>query len=132
MGSKRKSTPDYNASLNPNGDKFGRIFVTMARDPGFMSLSLPAFKLYTILRVHAASAENRKCMNLHGKETGQEYDYDNFIFPPSHQALYGYKDRTNVKKYMDELIKAGFIRKIEDNRHRFTATVYAFASGWKD
>lgn len=132
MGSKKNSTLDYNASLKPKEDKWGRIFVTMARDPGFMSLSLPAFKLYTILRVHAASKENCNCMKQHKIETGQEYDYGTFIFPPAHQALYGYKDRTNVKKYMNELIKAGFVRKVEDNRHRFKATVYAFSSGWKD
>lgn len=128
--SKRKSTPDYNASLK-TGDNFGRVFVSMVRCPGFLSLSLPARQLYVILRVHAASSENRKCIYMHEKETGQGYNYDNFIFPPAHQALYGYKDRSNVKKYMDELIKAGFICKVEDNHHRFAATVYAFASGWK-
>ena len=132
MGSKRNSSPDPNASLKPNGDKFGRIFVTMVRDPGFLALSLPARQLYVILRAHAASAENRKCIYQHEKETGQGYDYDNFIFPPAHQALYGYKDRANVRRYMSELIAAGFIRKVEDNRHRFTATVYAFSSGWKN
>ena len=84
--SKRKSTPDYNASLNPNGDKFGRIFVTMVRDPGFLALSLPARQLYVILRAHAASAENRKCIYQHEKERGKGYDSDNFIFPPAHQA----------------------------------------------
>ncbi len=132
MGSKRKNTPDYNASLKPGGDNFGRVFVSMVRCPGFLALSLPARQLYVILRAHAASAENRKCIYQHAKETGQDYDYDNFIFPPAHQALYGYKDRANVRRYMSELIAAGFIRKVEDNRHRFTATVYEFSTGWKN
>ena len=133
MGSKKNNkNKDYKASLNPDRDSFGCVFVSMVRCPGFLALSLPARHLYMILRAHARSTENLRCIYQHNKDTGLNYEVDNFIFPPAHQALYGYKDRANVRRYMNELIAAGFIRKVEDNRHRFTATVYEFATGWKD
>lgn len=132
MTSRRKNPPDYNASKCGNHETFGRVYISMLRDPAFINLSLPARQLYTVLRGHATSSENRKFLYMHGTETGTEYTFDYFVFPPAHQVLYGYKDRANVRRYLQELLNAGFIRKVEDNRHRFTASVYRFAAEWKD
>ena len=95
-------------------------------------LSLPAKLLYCTLRVHSNSPEERECLSMHGKETGIEYDPDIFfVFPASHQRLYGYKDRRNVEKYMRELTAAGFIKKVESNWNLRQVTVYQFVSDWK-
>lgn len=113
-------------------DHFSMMYVTQLRSKAYIELSLPAKLLYCTLRVHANSLEGRECLFMHGKETGIDYDPDIcFVFPASHQRLYGYKDRRNVEKYMRELNAAGFIKKVESNWNLRQVTVYQFVSDWK-
>ena len=113
-------------------DHFSMMYVTQLRSKAYIDLSLPAKLLYCTLRVHANSLEGRECLFMHGKETGIDYDPDIcFVFPASHQRLYGYKDRRNVEKYMRELNAAGFIKKVESNWNLRQVTVYQFVSDWK-
>lgn len=113
-------------------DHFSMMYVSQLRSKAYIELSLPAKLLYCTLRVHSNSPEERECLSMHGKETGIEYDPDIFfVFPASHQRLYGYKDRRNVEKYMRELNAAGFIKKVESNWNLRQVTVYQFVSDWK-
>ena len=113
-------------------DRFLLLYVSQIRSKAYTELSLSAKQLYIVMRVHAHSEEGRACLAMHGKETGIEYDPDIFfVFPASHQRLYGYKDRRNVEKYMRELNAAGFIKKVESNWNLRQVTVYQFVSDWK-
>ena len=132
MASKKKnSPPDYCGSMNKDKDRFGYVYVSMLTAPAYLGLSLPARQLYTILRAHFWSKANYDYLYKRALKAGVIYPDGCFIFPPSHQEAYGYKDRANVKKYMAELTAAGFIKKVEDNRYRFRPCVYQFAAGWK-
>lgn len=113
-------------------DHFSMMYVTQLRSKAYIELSATAKQLYCTLRVHANSLEGRECLFMHGKETGIDYDPDIcFVFPASHQRLYGYKDRRNVEKYLRELNAAGFIKKVESNWNLRQVTVYQFVSDWK-
>ena len=129
---KRKAKINPVFSNDILNDHFSMMYVTQLRSKAYIDLSLPAKLLYCTLRVHANSLEGRECLFMHGKETGIEYDSDVFfVFPASHQRLYGYKDRRNVEKYMRELNAAGFIKKVESNWNLRQVTVYQFVSDWK-
>ena len=129
---KRKAKINPVFSNDILNDHFSMIYVTQLRSKAYIELSLPAKLLYCTLRVHSNSPEERECLSMHGKETGIEYDLDIFfVFPASHQRLYGYKDRRNVEKYMRELNAAGFIKKVESNWNLRQVTVYQFVSDWK-
>ena len=113
-------------------DRFLLVYVSQIRSKAYTELSLSAKQLYIVMRVHAHSEEGRACLAMHGKETGIEYDPEiYFVFPASHQRLYGYKDRRNVDRYIKELERAGFIIRYEVNWNLRKVTVYKFVSDWK-
>lgn len=132
MASKKKNPPpDYCGSMNKDKDRFGYVYVSMLTSPAYLGLSLAARQLYVVLRAHLWSKASNDYLYKRAAKAGVIYPDGCFIFPPSHQEAYGYKDRANVKKYMAELTAAGFIKKVEDNRYRFRPCVYQFADGWK-
>lgn len=113
-------------------DRFLLLYVSQIRSKAYTELSLSAKQLYIVMRVHAHSEEGRACLAMHGKETGIEYDPEiYFVFPASHQRMYGYKDRRNVDRYIKELERAGFIIRYEVNWNLRKVTVYKFVSDWK-
>ena len=113
-------------------DRFLLLYVSQIRSKAYTELSLSAKQLYIVMRVHAHSEEGRACLAMHGKETGIECDPEiYFVFPASHQRLYGYKDRRNVDRYIKELERAGFIIRYEVNWNLRKVTVYKFVSDWK-
>lgn len=113
-------------------DRFVPLYVSQIRSKAYTELSISAKQLYIIMRVHAHSKEGRACLAMHGKETGIEYDPEiYFVFPASHQRLYGYTDRRNVDRYIKELERAGFIVRHEKNWNLRKVTVYKFVSDWK-
>ena len=73
-------------------------------------------------------------MYKHAEAEGHEnmyYPETCFVFPGKQAAAYGYTDRSNTGKYMKELERAGFIRKYENNSHRWKVTIYQFWGDWK-
>lgn len=132
MGRKRKDRfKDANASVKAS-DYYGTIFDSMCRSGAYQRLSVGARQFYTICRVQARSKAGRACLYAHGNEFGNTYNPDTyFVFPAKHQEAYGY-DRRNGNHYLQELEKAGFIKKIESNNHIKKVNVYKFIDEWKN
>ena len=133
IGRKKRSKADPTATMK-DGDNFGMIYASLLRSKAFNRLSMPAKQLYVTLRVHANTKECRACMYKHAEAEGHEnmyYPETCFVFPGKQAAAYGYTDRSNTGKYMKELERAGFIRKYENNSHRWKVTIYQFSGDWK-
>ena len=128
MRAKKKTQNDYYASLNAN-DKWNTIYTGMLKHKNYKKLSIGARMFYIYCRANAF--EGRAVLYRHGKEENKTYSDNVFCFTSSQQAEYGV-DRANGKRWFDELIKAGFIEVVEQNKHRMRVNVYAFSSKWKD
>lgn len=120
---------DINASCEPF-DTFGTTFDSMLTSEKYKELSLSAKHFYTVCRNQARSKRSRQCLYKFNKENGTNYDErTHFVFPAAHMVIYGY-DRSNGKKFLDELIENGFIIKVEKNNHRHKVNIYAFSNNW--
>ena len=127
-GSRKKSTDKF-ASMSDR-DTFGMIYQSMCTHEAFLSLSVGLRLFYMICRVHAQSRDCKQCLYKHGDEFGKIYPENYFVFPASHSNKYGYK-RSNASRMIKDLITAGFIDEIENNKHMKKVNVYAFSSRWK-
>lgn len=112
-------------------DTYGYLYSSLLKSSAFQNLSIGARLFYVTLRVHAKTSECRRCLSEHAKEENEFYPNQYFVFPASHEAYYGYK-RQNCTKYFKELKEAGFIRVVEQNKHRQKVNVYSFHNAWKD
>lgn len=122
---------DYNASCVPN-DTYGTIFSSMLYSKQFQALSIGAKMMYVYCRNQAQEKKAKASLILHGNEEGYVYPLGiYFVFPAKHMERYGQK-RSNGCKYLKELIDAGFIEKVECNKHRKKENVYMFSSKWKE
>lgn len=128
MSRKRKNYVDDFASMGKN-DTFGMIYEGMVLSKAYKKLPIGAKHFYTLCRVQAQSKRGKSCLWKHGQEYGITYNKNDFVFPSSHLALYGI-DRANAKRYFDDLEKAGFIVKKENNKVRWRTNVYSFSDKW--
>ena len=113
-------------------DYFGTIFDSMCRSKDYKDLSLGAKHFYTLCRVQARSKAGRACLYAHSKEFNNTYDAERyFVFPAKHQEAYGVL-RQNGNRYLQELERAGFIEKVEQNNHIKKVNVYRFSRKWQE
>lgn len=126
---KGKKCVDLYAGNGPN-DRFGTVFDGMVTSEKFQSLSLGARYFYILCRVQSQSKHGKACLYKHREEYGRTYGDKCFVFPASHQRMYGV-DKGNSSRYLSELTKAGFIECIENNSHMRKVNVYAFSDKWK-
>ena len=129
--SKKNYSPDVFACLSNGDTSFGMVYHSMLQHESFIRLSNPAKLTYIYCRVQYASKIGMSCLHNHAEEDGATYPAGCFVFPAKHQREYGINDRSNFRKYMQELIDAGFIERYEDNKHRWKVTVYRFSQNWK-
>lgn len=128
---KRKTYYDSNAAKDPEGDTYGALFASMMKDSKFQHLSWPARELYTLCRVQAQTKKGIACLAKYNLDKGKEYDIPRcFVFPATHQKEYGLNPR-NTTRYFNELIKAGFIERVEANKYTREVNVYSFSPKWK-
>lgn len=133
MASKKKTfKPDKFASKEGNHESFGTVYHSMVTDDKFKKLSNMAKEVYFYCRIQLTSKESRECLFNHGKEQDITYGDGCFVFPSKHQQGYGFMDRGNFSGWMQELINAGFIERVEHNKHRRKVNVYRFSTRWKD
>ena len=130
MASRKKFIADYYASMCGEHETFGMIYESMLVSEKFKELSLSAKFVYCLCRSQATSKIGRQALYKHGEEFGIDYPENCFVFPAKHIRKYGL-DRSNVSKYMTELIKAGFIKKYENNKYCWKVNVYQFSANWK-
>ena len=132
MARKKEYKPDYFASRGEEHDNFGMIYMSLMTDERFINLSRGAKLIYCCCRVQQRSKESKQMLFKHGEEFGRTYSDRAFVFPCSHQERFGFNDRSNFARGMRELIDAGFIEKVEDNKVRRKVNVYQFSCGWKN
>ena len=123
--------PDYCASCAETADTFSTVYQSMLESPQFQSLSLSGKYTYLLCRAQLTSRRGRSCLYNHAKEAGVAYPSNCFVFPAKHAELYGVQ-RSNLKRYLDELIDMGFIRRYEGNKQQWRVNVYQFSDKWKD
>ena len=129
MARKKQYKPDIYASAG-NRDTFAMIYHDLIISDAFQSLTCAEKLFYVICRVQSRSQKGRECLYKHGIEEGVKYNEHDFVFPASHMKKYGY-DRSNGQKYLKALIDKGFIKRKEQNNHRYKVNVYSFTDGWK-
>lgn len=132
MSKKKNKQPycDIRACLGVK-DRFGTLYDGMCTSKAYIELSIGAKQFYTLCRVQAQSARGKACLYKHAEEFGISYNDHCFVFPSSHLEKYGY-DRSNAVKYFNELVAAGFIKKLERNKHLKKVNVYEFIEDWKN
>ena len=130
MARKKQYKPDIYASTG-NRDTFAMIYHGLITSDAFQSLTCGEKMFYVICKIQSKSRRGLECLYKHGKEEGVQYNTDqDFVFPAEHMKEYGY-DRSNGGKYLNALIKKGFIKRKEQNKHRYKVNVYSFTDEWK-
>lgn len=129
MAKAKTHKADATASLGGKHETFGTVYKTMAMHPAYIGLSAGAKQFYTVCRIQATSKECRQVVYKLQEATGNGYPTNCFVFPSSHLAKFGY-DRRNVTRLFDNLIKAGFIKRIANGQKTFKVNVYVFCNEW--
>lgn len=133
MANKKTSfKPDYFASKCGTHETFATVYDSMLTSEQFKRLSPTAKYLYVACRNQLTSKRGRETLFNHGKEFEIVYPDNCFVFPAKHLKEYGFTDRSNGTKYLNELEQAGFIRKYECNKHCKKVNVYQFTSKWRE
>jgi hypothetical protein len=81
--------------------------------------------------VQSKSNRGKSCLYKHKEEYGIDYTENCFVFPASHMQRYGI-ERSNGSNYLKQLIVAGFIEKVENNKAVKKVNVYKFSNKWKN
>ena len=118
-------------------------FAIISRDTrlseDFRALSDTQKLFYYDCLIQAKSRECRACLKAHiiernvfcgddkNKDLEMYLNWENgyFVFPGAHLETFGYS-RSNGSKLLGALVRAGFIRKVEDNSKRWKVNVYQF------
>lgn len=147
MGKKTTNqAPPWAVEDNPYS-KWARLYVDILKSSAFQALSKPAQMFYFVCLANMHDDKARASLKNHIMEThesieaaGRLYNLDidkyldskngYFIMPAKHLKQYGYT-RGNGWKLMNELIDAGFVEKVEANKHRKKENVYRFSTAWK-
>lgn len=129
MSRKNPKRNDYYAAASAD-DRFGMVYEGMVTCSRYKGLSLGAKQFYTLCRVQANSKIGKACLYKHAETEGKQYAEGCFVFPSTHQNRFGV-NRQNGSRYFRELINAGFIKLIEQNRHRHKPNVYQFSGKWR-
>jgi hypothetical protein len=111
-------------------ENYGTMYESLRTSGAFQSLTIGAQLFYADCRIQYMSNGGKACLHKHAQECGREYDEHCFVFPSSHLQRYGY-DRSNASKYIKQLVAAGFIEIVENNKPRKKVNVYRFVETWK-
>ena len=120
-------------------DTFAPIYNSMLKSEAFKSLHASAQIMLIFCHNQATDRTANQCLYNHIAEnpyvdqSGKKAEpYGQFfVFPAKHGDLYGVQ-RQNVRRALDELEAAGFIKVFEGNQHRHQVNVYMFTPEWHD
>lgn len=105
------------------------MFVELFKNPKFYSLSQGAQNLWLRCYCECRGYSGRSVLDKYGEQEGKNYPQHYFTFPEAHFETYGIP-RNSARRWLRELIDAGFIEVIERNGHRRKVNVYAFTDKW--
>lgn len=111
-------------------DRFGRVYVSLLKSQQYIKLSNAEARLLIacITQRQAGQQALYKFNEAEGTDYRAEEGY--FVFPSEHLKKYGV-DRSNAAKRFEALEQAGFIKRIESNKHRCKMNVYRLSADWQ-
>ena len=130
--SRRKKDNDPLLSLTTK-DRFTYIYDGTLTSKQFTALSPSARLLYLACTSQRMSSTGLANLHLFNQQHGTDYNEDNgyFTMPNKRIREYGLKPNTCRTKSFKELVDAGFIEVVENNRHRKIENIYRLSTAWK-
>jgi hypothetical protein len=130
--SKKKTENDQFLSLTDK-DRFTYIYDGTLTSKQFTSMSPTAQRLYFACISQRMSAKGLAHLHLFNQQHGTDYHEKNGYFTMPNKRLkdYGLKPDTCYRHSFKELINAGFIEVVEDNKHRHIENIYRLSKAWK-
>ena len=128
----RKKDNDPRLSLTDK-DNFAIIYDGTLTCKQYISMSPTAQRLYIACISQRMSGKGKANLHLFNEQHGTKYNEQDgyFTMPNTRLQAYGLKPNTCHAYTFKELINAGFIEVIENNRHRHIENIYRFSTAWK-
>lgn len=129
---KSKIENDKFLSLTQN-DRFTYIYDGTLTSQQYTSLSPSAQRLYIACASQRMSATGLANLHLFNQQHGTDYNEKDgyFTMPNKRIREYGLKPNTCRTNSFKELINAGFIEVVENNKHRKIENIYRLSTAWK-
>lgn len=114
-------------------DNFAIIYEGALTCKQYISMSPTAKQLYIACISQNMSKKGTANLHLFNKQHGTNYNEKSgyFTMPNKRIKDYGLSPNTCHKHSFKELINAGFIEVIENNKHRHIENIYRFSAAWK-
>lgn len=130
-GSKKKPNDTF-LSLTEN-DNYTYIYDKALTCKQFTSMSQSARLLYFACISQRMSGRGKANLHLFNEQQGTNYNEVDgyFTMPNTRMIAYGLKPNTCHAYAFKELINAGFIEVVENNKHRHIENVYRLSTAWK-
>lgn len=133
--SRRSNAKKDNDPLTSLTDKdwYAIIYDGALTSKQYTSMSLSARQLYVSCISQRTSGKGKANLHLFNQQHGTDYnEKDGYFTMPNKRLIeYGLKPGTCHRTSFRELINAGFIEVVENNRHRHIENIYRFSAAWK-
>lgn len=122
-------------SVSSNDNRFGAIHEGMLKSKRWQELSPTARNLFVVAVTHSQTADNYMALFSYRQSEGigdsglPGNGY--FILTEKYLEVYGFTGK-HASRYFTELIEAGFMECVHNNRHRKKANLYRLSKKWKD
>lgn len=129
-GGKRDNNPRLSLTEK---DWFATIYEGALTCQAFIEMSQSARLLYFACVSQNMSGKGKANLHLFNEQHGTDYNEKDgyFTMPNTRLKAYGLKPNTCHSRSFKELINAGFIEVIENNKHRHIENIYRFSLAWK-
>lgn len=116
-----------------NKDNYTYIYDGTLTCKQFISMSPTAQRLYFACISQRMSGKGKANLHLFNEQYGTNYNEQDgyFTMPNKRIKDYGLKPDTCYRTGFKELINAGFIEVVENNKHRKIENVYRLITAWK-
>lgn len=136
---KKKRQRDTTASTKDN-DKFIMLYNSLLTSKAYQELTPTAKVVYLYCRNQASCERGRANLYKYAEREAEIFQDNNliakymsgkyFTMPEKHtKEVYGMA-KSNMKRYLDELIKHGFIKRIKSNEKTWKQNLYCFSDEW--
>ena len=132
--SRRKAKKDNDPRLSlTDKDWFAIIYDGALSCKQYTSMSLSARQLYVSCISQRMSGKGKANLHLFNQQHGTNYNEKDgyFTMPNKRIREYGLNPSTCHRTSFRELINAGFIEVVENNRHRHIENIYRLSTAWK-
>ncbi len=122
-------------SVSSNDNRFGAIHEGMLKSKRWQQLSPTARNLFVVAVTHSQTTDNYRALYSYKQSEGIEDSElpgnGYFILTEKYLEVYGFTGK-HASRYFAELIGAGFMECVHNNRHRKKANLYRLSKKWKE